>query len=193
MDIAPFIDGKIEKYLDMYSRDGDSGGDDRDLQYDVLRACEVHLLHLLQNKELIELAREYVTLSEDDRADFSYEKILRCGARLIDFQYLISWLFEGEDSDLNEQLLLQAIPITCSEEENKVNNTAMMNPCPVQKKAEAFCGLTLETCQEVGGSETVSVELRSNLFYVKGIVHEILKNSVLSITSKEKMFFMLKR
>lgn len=190
MDIAPFIDGKIEKYLDMFLRDVDPDGDDGDSQYDAQRACEVHLLHLLQNKELIKVAREYVALSDDDRVDFSYEKIFRCGARLIDFQYLISWLFEEEDLDLNEQLLLQAIPITCSEEENKVNNTAMMNPCPVQKKAEAFCGLTLETCQEVGGSETVSVELRSNLFYVKGIVQEIFKKSnSINCIERENVFY----
>ena len=173
------IDEIIKNYIGMLSCDVDSSGAKGDSQQETQSLLDFHLLYLLQNKSLIEIVKEYLTLSGEEKIDFAYEKIFAYGVRLIDFQYVIYRLFGEGERDFNEFLLLQTDfslvhPIVKEDNEEK---SSISSPLIEQKPQEAYFSLVLRSCQEVGGEEKSFIELRSNLLFVKAFLQEIFERT----------------
>ena len=173
------IDETIKNYIEMLSCEVDSSDEKGDSQQETQSLLDFHLWCLLQNKGLIEIVKEYLALSDEEKLDFAYEKVFTCGVRLIDFQYVIYRLFGEGESDFNEFLLLQTDfslvrPIV---KEDKKEESSISSPRIEQKPHEAYFSLVLRSCQEVGGEEKSFIELRSNLFFVKAFLQEILEGT----------------
>lgn len=174
------IDEIIKNYIGMLSCDVDSSGSKRWFGNRRRNPCWIFICcDLLQNKSLIEIVKEYLTLSGEEKIDFAYEKIFAYGVRLIDFQYVIYRLFGEGERDFNEFLLLQTDfslvhPIVKEDNEEK---SSISSPLIEQKPQEAYFSLVLRSCQEVGGEEKSFIELRSNLLFVKAFLQEIFERT----------------
>lgn len=179
MGIVASVDEIIEKYIQTLLHDVNKKDEEASLQKETQFLCDYHLLQLLQNMGLVEILKEYEALSEQEKIGFAYEKVIACGVRLIDFQYVIYRLFGEGELDFNEFLLLQTDfllvhPIVKEDNEEK---SSISSPLIEQKPQEVYFSLVLRSCQEVGGEEKSFIVLRSNLLFVKAFLQEIFERT----------------
>ena len=170
---------KVERYIEELSHDVNESGGEGDLQLGAQSLYDFHLLQLLQNKGLIEIVKEYIALSDEEKIDFAYEKIFTCGVRLIDFQYVLYRLFDQGELDFDESLLLQTefLPTRLDCEDKEKESFPIVKPCFEQKTQDAHFRLALESSQEVGNEEKVFIKVWSNFICVKDFLQEVFKKT----------------
>lgn len=173
----------LEKYIKALSCKVELCNEENILQNEAVSLCELHLLELLRNKKIVELAGKYFALSDDERIDFDYAEVLSNGLRLVDFQYVVEVLHENEVIDINVFLLLQTdfASVTFNRKnQEREKMVSLQNDCSVQKKDKmniAYFNLVYTSEQETGKKAKSFIHIQSNFVCVRDMLKTIFDNT----------------